>query len=364
MKVVLAILAILLVIGWWQNEKENAARANRPTIVERFLSDSPSSDKAESESRRSSVVERIISGSTASENALRNPESMTPEQRQLAAEWGNGSKRFYVEQVDALEKRLSARMEGGYVWGRESEHRARASIRALNDAIDRDDFLAVPTKFSEAKESLRLFEAGCRWRAGLRHPSIQHIYSAEREGYWNADQGWLFPRQGSLEVARKCRRCNGGGQETVMVTCDRCNGACAWNRRLFQSAQGQAVPRRISTSFKPEHDDLRPMQRTTPSRSASTVQCLWRTGMDTVSCHVNNHNRHRTQSPNSPKMAHGGRNGIHPVFRLHRRCRLPLLALRGRRPSRHSEKHPDDGPRRLRRTMSVSRVSVPAFQAG
>ena len=224
MKVVLAILAILLVIGWWQNEKENAARANRPTIVERFLSDSPSSDKAESESRRSSVVERIISGSTASENALRNPESITPEQRQLAAEWGNGSKRFYVEQVDALEKRLSARMEGGYVWGRESEHRARASIRALNDAIDRDDFLAVPTKFSEAKESLRLFEAGCRWRAGLRHPSIQHIYSAEREGYWNADQGWLFPRQGSLEVARKCRRCNGGGQETVMVTCDRCNG--------------------------------------------------------------------------------------------------------------------------------------------
>lgn len=201
MKAVLIILAILLVIGWWQNEKESAASENRPT-----------------------VVERIVSGSTESEKALRRPESMTPEQRQLATEWGNGAKRLYVEQVDALERKLSARMEGGYVWGPESERRVRASIKALNDAIDRDDFLVVPAKFSEAKESLRLFEAGCRWRAGLRHSSLPHISSAEREGFWNADQGWIFPRKGSLEVARTCRRCNGSGREIVKVDCDRCNG--------------------------------------------------------------------------------------------------------------------------------------------
>lgn len=201
MKAVLIILAILLVIGWWQNEKENAASENRPT-----------------------VVERIVSGSSESEKALRRPELMTPEQRQLATEWGSGSKRLYVEQVDALERRLSARMEGGYVWGSESERRACASIRALNDAIDRDEFLTVPAKFSEAQESLRLFEAGCRWHPGLRHPSLPHIYSAEREGYWNADQGWVFPRQGSLEVARICYRCKGSRQEIVKVDCDRCNG--------------------------------------------------------------------------------------------------------------------------------------------
>ena len=201
MKAVLIILAILLVIGWWQNEKESAASENRPT-----------------------VVERIVSGSSESEKALRRPELMTPEQRQLAAEWGNGSTRLYVEQVDALESRLAQRMEGGYVWGTESERRARSSIRDLNNAIDRDDFLAVPGRFEEAKEALRLFEAGCRWRAGLRHSSIPHISSAEREGYWNADPGWRFLRQGSLEVVRNCYRCNGSGRETVQVKCDRCNG--------------------------------------------------------------------------------------------------------------------------------------------
>lgn len=201
MKAVLIILAILLVIGWWQNEKEEAERENRPTIVE-----------------------RIVSGSTESEKALRQPESMTPEQRQLATEWGNGSKRLYVEQVDALENRLAQRMEGGYIWGTESERRVRSSIRDLNSAIDRDDFLAVPGRFAEAKEALRLFEAGCRWRAGLRHRSISHITSAEREGYWNADSGWRFLQQGSLEVVRNCHRCNGSGREIVKVDCDRCNG--------------------------------------------------------------------------------------------------------------------------------------------
>ena len=224
MKVVLAILAILLVIGWWQNEKEAAAKENRPTVIDRIFSDSPATDVGGTGNRRPMGVKGIFSGPTESEKALRHPESMTPEQRQLATEWGNGAKRLYVEQVDALEGKLSARMEGGYVWGQESERRARASIRALNDAIDRDDFLAVPAKFSEAKESLRLFEAGCRWRAGLRHPSIPHITSGAREGYWNADQGWHFLRQGSLEVVRNCHRCNGSGRETVMVTCDRCNG--------------------------------------------------------------------------------------------------------------------------------------------
>lgn len=227
MKAVLFILAILFVIGWWKNEKESAKRENRPTVIERILSDYSGSGKSGNKNGKPhfSVFERVVSGSTESEKALRNPESMTPEQRQLAAEWGNGSKRLYVEQVDALENRLSARMEGGYVWGSESERRARASIRALNDAIDRDDFLIVPGKFSEAKEAVRLFEAGCRWRAGLRHPSLPHIYSAEREGYWNADQGWRFiaPNR-SLEVARTCYRCQGGGREAVLVTCDRCNG--------------------------------------------------------------------------------------------------------------------------------------------
>lgn len=202
MKAVLIILAILLVIGWWQNEKEEAERENRPT-----------------------VVERIVSGSTESEKALRQPESMTPEQRQLGTEWGNGSKRLYVEQVDALESRLAERMEGGYVWGPESERRVRASIRDLNSAIDRDDFLAVPGRFAEAKEALRLFEAGCRWRAGLRHRSISHIASAEREGYWNADPGWRFLQQGSLEVVRTCRHCHGSGREIVKVDCDNCNGS-------------------------------------------------------------------------------------------------------------------------------------------
>ena len=201
MKAVLVILVILFAIGWWQSEKENAKRENRPTVIENFFS-----------------------GPSESEKVLRKPESLTPEQRQLATEWGNGAKNLYVEQVDALERRLSSRMEGGYTWGVESERRVRAAIRALNGAIDRDDFLAVPSRFSEAKEALRLFEAGCRWRAGLRHSAIHHITSAEREGYWNADRGWRFLRQGSLEVVRDCPRCNGSGRETVLVTCDRCNG--------------------------------------------------------------------------------------------------------------------------------------------
>lgn len=202
MKAVLFLLVILLAIGWWHSEKENAKRENRPT-----------------------VIETLFSGPSESEKALRNPESLTPEQRQLAAEWGTGSKQLYVEQAEVLERRLSARMEGGYTWGSESERRVRASIRALNGAIDRDDFLTVPSKFSEAKEALRLFEAGCRWRAGLRHSSIPHITSAEREGYWNADRGWRFLRQGSLEVVRNCQRCNGSGREVVKVDCDNCNGA-------------------------------------------------------------------------------------------------------------------------------------------
>lgn len=201
MKAILIILVVLLVVGLLRDEKGKA-----------WVNDVR--QKAET----------LFSGSTESEKALQKPETMTPEQRQLATEWGNGSKQLYVEQVDALEKQLAKRMEGGYVWGTESERRARASIRALNNAIDRDDFLAVPSRFAEAKESLRLFEAGCRWRAGLRHSSIPHISSAEREGYWNADTGWRFLRQGSLEVVQTCRHCKGGGREVVNVDCDNCNG--------------------------------------------------------------------------------------------------------------------------------------------
>lgn len=202
MRAIILIVLVILAVRWYLNKNDVK------------LPDAPRQ-----------VVERAIGGSSESDRVLRRPESMTPEQRQLAAEWGNGSKQMYVDQAEALERQLSRRMDGGYVWGPDSERRARAALRALNDSIDRDDFLVVPRRFSEAKDAVRLFEAGCRWRSGMRHSSIPHIHSGVQEGQWDADSGWCFPSGNPRDVARICQHCNGCGRETVNVYCDNCNGA-------------------------------------------------------------------------------------------------------------------------------------------
>jgi hypothetical protein len=64
-KIILVLIIVFLAFGWWKSEKENA----------------------ENEGRRP-IWESVISESTKSELALRDPASMTPEERQLAAEWG------------------------------------------------------------------------------------------------------------------------------------------------------------------------------------------------------------------------------------------------------------------------------------
>ncbi len=201
MKIILVLIIVFLAFGWWKSEKENA----------------------ENEGRRP-IWESVISESTKSELALRDPASMTPEERQLAAEWGNGAKRRYVARADAIGQTLAQRMEGGYDWERESERRARAAIRDLNAAIDRDDFLAAPGRLRAAEEAVRLFEAGCRWRAGMRHSTSPHIHSSALEGKWCPDYGWRFLREGSLEVGQTCHCCNGSGWETTWITCNGCNG--------------------------------------------------------------------------------------------------------------------------------------------
>lgn len=38
------------------------------------------------------------------------------------------------------------------------------------------------------------------WQAGLRHPQFFAIRSADSEGYWLPDPGFMFPQRGSLEV--------------------------------------------------------------------------------------------------------------------------------------------------------------------
>ena len=140
------------------------------------------------------------------------------------AAWGAGDKRRYVSRSRELSERIEARQAGGYDYGSSSLSKARSALQTLDRAIDRDEWATVPGLFGEAEEAVRLFEASCRWKPGLRHSRFPHIKSAEREGVWNADSGWTFLSRDSLEVVQICSRCNGSGQETVRVDCPQCNG--------------------------------------------------------------------------------------------------------------------------------------------
>lgn len=170
------------------------------------------------------AVERASEGRTESEKAMRHPERMTPEQRQLALDWGAGAKETFVFQASELEKRIDARAEGGYSFDRPAANAARSAVRKLNRAIDRDDFIAAPALMNSAADAVRRFEASCRWQVGARHKKHRHIRSAAQEGRWDADPGWMFPERGSLEPAMQCGYCNGTGRQTVDVRCEQCDG--------------------------------------------------------------------------------------------------------------------------------------------
>lgn len=202
MRFILIIVVIFFIFKWYTSEDRSPSDIVK-TLAERV--------SCQPESRELRKKER-------------DPETMTPEQRQMAMEWGNGGKTRYVARAEELESRVNERMAGGYVWGEDSARRVRSALKMLNHVIDRDDYLSAPKRLEDAEDAVRLFEAGCRWCAGLRHSRYSHISSANREGYWNADSGWIFPDQGSLEVARVCQHCAGSGQEKAWVDCDNCNG--------------------------------------------------------------------------------------------------------------------------------------------
>lgn len=170
------------------------------------------------------TISNFLCVKTETEKILEHPEQMTSEQREMAAYWGSGGKAKCIKIVEEFEVRLNERKSGGYVWGEHSERRVRNALANLNKAIDMDDFLILDKKIREVEESIRLFESGCRWQKGMCHPKYSHVYSSSNEGFWDAEPGWVFISNDSLEVARICSRCDGNKVEVERVRCGGCNG--------------------------------------------------------------------------------------------------------------------------------------------
>lgn len=202
----------------------------------------------------------------ATESTMPRASEMTPEQRRAMQAWGNGGKRVYVERATELEERIGGRLVGGYRWGDESLRKARAALDALNRSIDRDEWNVAEMRYRTATEAVRLFEAGCRWTPGARHNEYRHIYAATQEGIWNADNGWVFvyPEEGSLEVARVCARCGGDGVEEVWVTCPTCNGT---GRVETPLATGVKILNDVATGLE-AWDDVSRALKGKPSRGS------------------------------------------------------------------------------------------------
>lgn len=141
-------------------------------------------------------------------------------ERRAFIAWGEGGKRAELANADAIRLRLEGRTEGGYEFRHWDLWRARRALKAYDNAIARDFVDKVPALRQAAEDALRVFESGCRWRAGQRHRRDPHLVSGVREGEWKAEAGWVAMPSG----VGTCPDCGGDGGGVREAACGACNG--------------------------------------------------------------------------------------------------------------------------------------------
>ena len=153
---------------------------------------------------------------------------------------------WYVRECDVISQNVRNVQNGPYYYDSRLANQILSNASQLKRKINTEKPKVVDSLCLQLQQSYREFKSTCRWRSGVRHPSIAHVISSDRENTWNAESGWEFVRPGTSDLsvrktvtAQRCNKCKGSGRVTTKCRCVRCNG----NGRIKNPASevGQAV---------------------------------------------------------------------------------------------------------------------------
>lgn len=153
---------------------------------------------------------------------------------------------WYIRECDVISQNVRNVQNGPYYYDSQLANQILSNASQLRWKINTEKPKIVDSLCLQLQQSYREFKSSCRWRSGVRHPSIAHVFSSDRENTWNAENGWEFVHPGTSDlsvrkkvVAQRCNKCRGSGRITVKYRCGRCGG----NGRIKNPAAevGQAV---------------------------------------------------------------------------------------------------------------------------
>ena len=160
-----------------------------------------------------------------------NPGTSDLTVREKPQQWVH-PREWYQRECNVISQNVRNTMSGPYSYNSSAANTVLKKANSLLSSLGNGKPDAIERMCADLQSSYREFQSTCQWRAGVRHPQIQHVYSSSQPNTWAAEKGWEFVNPGTSDlsvrkakVACTCTRCKGNGVLLTNARCGTCGGS-------------------------------------------------------------------------------------------------------------------------------------------